>query len=53
VLEKREYEDYEELGREFREAYQSLHDIDLQKANETLRAAVAKAASMWGDEIHS
>ena len=50
MSEKREYEDYEELGRNIREAYQSLHDIDLHKANETLRAAVAKAASMWGDE---
>ena len=50
MLEKREYEYYEELGRDIREAYQSLHDIDLHKANETLRAAVAKAASMWGDE---
>jgi hypothetical protein len=50
VWEKREYEDYEELGRDIRETYRSLHDIDLQKANETLRAAVAKAASMWGDE---
>ena len=50
MLEKRVYEDYEELGRNIREAYQSLHDIDLHKANETLRAAVTKAASMWGDE---
>ena len=50
MSEKREYEDYEELGRNIREAYQSLHDIDLHKANETLRAAVAKAASMWDDE---
>ena len=50
MLEKREYEDYEELGRNIRETYQSLHNIDLRKANETLGAAVAKAASMWGDE---
>jgi hypothetical protein len=50
MSEKREYEDYEELGRNIREAYQSLHDIDLHKANETLRAAVTKAASMWGDK---
>jgi hypothetical protein len=33
MLKKREYEDYEELGRNIREAYQSLHDIDLHKAN--------------------
>ena len=50
MSEKREYEDYEELGRDIRETYRSLHDIDLHKANETLRAAVAKAASMWDDE---
>lgn len=50
MLEKREYEDYEELGRDIRDTHRSLHDIDLHKANEALRAAVAKAASMWGDE---
>jgi hypothetical protein len=50
VLEKREYEDYERLGQEIQKAYQALYDIDLRKANEALKAAVATSTSMWGDE---
>jgi hypothetical protein len=37
-------------SRDIRKTYRALHDIDLHKANERLRAVIAKAASMYSDE---
>jgi hypothetical protein len=46
---RRRREDYEELDRLLEEANQSLGDEDLRGANEVLKRAGVKAASMWGE----
>ena len=46
---RRGREDYEELDRLLVEADRSLEDEDLRAANETLKRAGVKAASMWGE----
>jgi hypothetical protein len=47
--ERRGREDYEELDRLLMEADRSLEDEDLRGANEALKRAGVKAASMWGE----
>ncbi len=47
--ERRGREDYEQLDRLLGEADQSVRDRDLRGANETLKRAGVKAASMWGE----
>jgi hypothetical protein len=42
-------DDYEELDRLLEEADRSLGDEDLRGANEALKKAGVKAASMWGE----
>ena len=42
-------EDYEELDRLLEESDRSLEDGDLRGANEVLKRAGVKAASMWGE----
>lgn len=46
---RRRREDYEELDRLLEEADRSLGDEDLRGANEVLKRAGVKAASMWGE----
>lgn len=46
---RRGLEDYEELDRLLAEADGSLEDEDLRGANEALKRAGVKAASMWGE----
>ncbi len=46
---RRRREDYEELDRLLVEADKSLEDKDLRAANEMLKRAGVKAASMWGE----
>ena len=46
---RRSREDYEELDRFLMEADGSLGDEDLRGANEALKKAGLKAASMWGE----
>ncbi len=45
---RRGREDYEELDRLLEESDRSLADGDLRGANEALKRAGVKAASMWG-----
>ncbi len=47
--ERRGREDYKELDQLLGEADQSVRDQDLRGANETLKRAAVKAASMWGE----
>jgi hypothetical protein len=47
--ERRGREDYEGLDRLLDEARQSIEGEDLRGANETLKRAAVKAASMWGE----
>ena len=46
---RRGREDYEELDRLLAEADEFLEDGDLRGANEALKRAGVKAASMWGE----
>lgn len=46
---RRGREDYEELDRLLEESDRSLEDGDLRGANEALKRAGVKAASMWGE----
>ena len=46
---RREREDYEELDRFLAEADMAMEDEDLRRANEQLKKAGVKAASMWGE----
>ncbi len=46
---RRGREDYEELDRFLAEAERSLEDEDLRGANEALKRAGVKAATMWGE----
>lgn len=46
---RRGREDYEELDRFLAEAEGSLEDEDLRGANEALKRAGVKAATMWGE----
>jgi hypothetical protein len=46
---RRRREDYEALDRLLDEVDLSLADGDLREANETLKMAGVKAASMWGE----
>jgi len=47
--ERRGREDYKELDQLLDGANQSVRDQDLRGANETLKRAAVKAASMWGE----
>lgn len=47
--ERRGREDYEELDRLLDEASRSIEGEDLRGANEALKRAAVKAASMWGE----
>ena len=46
---RRRREDYEELDRLLEESDRSLEDGNLRGANEALKRAGVKAASMWGE----
>ena len=45
----RSYGDYEELSRHILETYGSVYEADVYSANEALKRAVEKAATMWDE----
>lgn len=45
----RSYGDYEELSKHILEAYRSVYEADVYSANEALKRAVEKAATMWDE----
>ena len=45
----RSYGDYEELSKHILETYRSIYEADVYSANEALKRAVEKAATMWDE----
>jgi hypothetical protein len=45
----RSYGDYEELSKHILETYWSVYEADVYSANEALKRAVEKAATMWDE----